>query len=228
MARSLHFRYETATPEWRRAIQQMIKPMEPAAKEAIKQTATLARDLARKNIASAGFSQRWQKAMQFSMEKSPPDAVAAATVFHRIPFAVLFEEGGTIRGKPKLWLPIEANLPIGIKSPREYVKRFGPLVSVNRPGKPPLLFAKAPSKPKSALSPERRAKLAAVERSRGMKPPSAVVHQERKPLFVGVDSATIHKRFAIYNAIKAAVDHLGEFYMLALAKEDQKNDGKRN
>lgn len=207
--------YSTATPEWRRAIKSMIDPIEPAAKKAVQQVATLARDLARSNINSAGFTPRWQKAMQFEMEKSPPDAVAAATVFHKIPFAVLFEEGGTIRGKPKLWLPIEANLPPGRWTPRKYVARFGPLVSVNHPGKPPMLFAKAKSVKLDAAA-TRRLSLRGVSAS-----------QESKPLFVGVDSVTLRKRFDIYKSIKIAADKLGEFYLLAIANE-KKDDGNSN
>lgn len=226
MASRVNYRYDAKVPQWRKSISDVLKPIEPAAKAAVKQVAILARDLSRENIAGAGFSGRWQKAMQFSMERTPKDtALAAASVFHKIPFAVVFEEGATIRGKPKIWLPIEGNVPIGIKTPRDYVKRVGPLVSVNRSGKPPLLFAKALPKPKSVLSPERQAKLAAVERIRGMKPPSAGKRQDRKPLFVGVDAATINKRFSIYNAIASATEHMGEFYLNAYSDLEKKNNG---
>jgi hypothetical protein len=61
----------------------------------------------------------------------------AALIFHRIPFAGVFERGITISGRPLLWLPIEQNLPPGIHSPSQYGKK---LVSVNIAGKPPLLF----------------------------------------------------------------------------------------
>ena len=43
----------------------------------------------------------------------------------------------TIAGRPLLWLPIEANLPAGVHSPKQYGRK---LVSVNIAGKPPLLF----------------------------------------------------------------------------------------
>src|SRR6185436_14550248 len=59
----------------------------------------------RANIASAGFTSRWQQALTsrfYANEGKDP----AALIFHRIPFAGVFERGITISGRPLLWLPI--------------------------------------------------------------------------------------------------------------------------
>jgi hypothetical protein len=122
------------------AIAQLIDEIEREINEArsgaVQDAADLAVKEGRANIASAGFSPRWQKALTsrfYPNEGKDP----AALIFHRIPFAGVFERGVTISGRPLLWLPIEQNLPPGIHSPSQYGKK---LVSVNVAGKPPLLF----------------------------------------------------------------------------------------
>jgi hypothetical protein len=204
---AIAFRYLSDTEALRGGMDEADRRLRNAGRKAVKQAATLAVDLARRDISrNNSFSRRWTKAMQFRMTRTPPGQFAEAVVFHAIPFAILFEEGGTIRGKPKLWLPIEGNLPPGRWTPRLYVKRFGPLVSVNHPGKPPLLFAKALPKKRDAASIKRLAALGGKT-------------DVRKPLFVGVDSSTIRKRFNIYAAIQTAVDRMGGLFEDALAQE---------
>lgn len=87
-------------------------------------------------ISAAGFSGRMVSGLtsRFYPNKGEDPA---ALIFHAFKFAGVFERGVTIAGRPLLWLPIEANLPAGIKSPSQY---GGKLVSVNITGKPPLLF----------------------------------------------------------------------------------------
>ena len=100
---------------------------------AVKDAADLAVAEGRENIAAAGFSARWQDALKFRLVGSQNPT---ALIFHKIGFAIVFEQGMTIRGN-LLWVPIEDNLPAGVHSPREYGKK---LVSVNVAGHPPLLF----------------------------------------------------------------------------------------
>lgn len=119
-----------------KALEEIERTIADAAAGAVQDAAEMAVDEGRANIASAGFSTRWQKALTSNFYPNE-GADPAAFIFHRIPFAGVFERGITIRGRPLLWLPIEQNLPPGITSPREYGKR---LVSVNIAGKPPLLF----------------------------------------------------------------------------------------
>lgn len=123
------------------AIKQALEEIERAivaAKEAaVRQAADEAVKEGRANISAAGFSSRWQKALVSNFYPNKDTGDPAALIHHRIPFAGVFERGITISGRPLLWLPIEQNLPRGIRSPSEYGRR---LVSVNIAGKPPLLF----------------------------------------------------------------------------------------
>lgn len=161
-------------------MQQHIAVAETAAVHAVAQNALKA---GRQSIARGGFDQRWQNALQ--MKVFPPNGVAldpAALIFDRIPYAVVFETGARISGRPLLWLPIEANLPAlgaGQKwTPRRYIARFGPLISVNRPGKKPLLYDK----------------------------------KRKKAVFVGLRSVEIRKRFDVEGAVRGAVSTFDKAY----------------
>jgi hypothetical protein len=76
-------------------------------------------------------------------------------------------------------------------TPSQYARSVGPLVSVERPGKPPLLFAK----PRAGRR-RRRAALAV----------------DGKPLYVGLSSVAIAKRFAIKDAAQKAAAQLPSLY----------------
>jgi hypothetical protein len=117
----------------------------------------------------------------------------AALVFHKIRYAGVFEEGAVIGGKPLLWLPL-SNVPVRrgpAMRPSEYVRSVGPLVSVERPGSPPLLF------------PKYRAK-----RSRRRAADSLA----RKPLYIGLSAVQIAKRFDIKGAAQRAAAQLPSLY----------------
>src|SRR5580765_5219605 len=107
-----------------------------AAQGAVKDAAAEAVKQGRAQIASAGFSSRWQRGLQSKFLGGDPNK-PARLIFHRVAFMSVFERGATIGGKPLLWLPIEENLPGNVRSPRKY---HGKLVSVNVAGKPPMLF----------------------------------------------------------------------------------------
>jgi hypothetical protein len=104
---------------------------------AVQDAAKMAVSEGRANISSAGFSSRWQKALVSNFYPNKDTGDPAALIHHRIPFAGVFERGIRISGRPLLWLPIEQNLPPGVRSPKQYGRK---LVSVNIAGKPPLLF----------------------------------------------------------------------------------------
>ena len=73
----------------------------------------------------------------------------------------------------------------------QYARSIGPLVSVERPGKPPLLFAKSRT---------------------GRRGRVATAGAERKPLYVGLSSVAIHKRFDIKGAVRKAAAQLPQLY----------------
>lgn len=161
----------------KRALEEIEREIIAAKEAAVKQAADEAVKQGRDNIARAGFSSRWQRALVANFYPNKDTGDPAALIHHRIPFAGVFERGITIGGRPLLWLPIERNLPRGIHSPSEYGKK---LVSVNIAGKPPLLFD-------------------ASNRLRG-------------PLFFGVRSVTIRKRFDLYRIFARVAEQMREFY----------------
>ena len=157
-------------------LEKMEKKINAARAAAVKDAADEIVREGRANIAGAGFSNRWQQGLQsrfFPNKGGDP----AALIFHRIGFASVFEHGATISGKPLLWLPILANLPSGVKSPRRY---GGKLVSVNVAGKAPMLFDPA-------------------DRKRG-------------PLFVGVSTVTLRKRWNLTAIYQRVIDKLKALY----------------
>jgi hypothetical protein len=119
-----------------RLMKEIAKNIDEAKAGAVQDVAKLAVKEGRANIASAGFPARWQAALRSRFYPNK-GGDPAALIFNTIPFAGVFERGATIAGRPLLWLPLERNLPAGIRSPRQY---GGKLVSVNVSGKPPLLF----------------------------------------------------------------------------------------
>ena len=148
-----------------------------AQEAAIKATADEMVKQGRANIAAAGFPrEKWQlglKSKFYPNEGGDP----AALVYHKINFAGVFETGVTIAGRPLLWVKIRENLPSNVHSPKQYLR---PMVSVNVPGKPPLLFDK-------------------FDRARG-------------PLFVGVRSVTLAKRFDLYRIFERIADQMHRLY----------------
>lgn len=151
-----------------------------AAQGAVQDAAALAVKDGRANIAAAGFSSRWQSALTSKFYPNEGDD-PAALIYHKIGLAGVFERGVRIAGQPLLWLPIEDNLPSGVRSPKQYGRK---LVSVNVAGHAPLMFDE-------------------FDRMRG-------------PLFVGVRSVDIKKRFDLYRIFAAAAERMIEFYQQRL------------
>lgn len=124
------------------------------------------KDEARASIAAGGFGKQWQNAFRVNVYPLGKDSMSAAIYgWHNIHFSEIFETGGTVRGKPLLWLPLPTVPKRGKRPPPP--SRIGvKLQSVNVPGKPPMLVGKLKGK-------------------------------ERAPLYVGVPSVSISKKFDI-------------------------------
>lgn len=166
------------------------EPIATAATAAVRQASEIAKRDGRASIASAGFSAKWQKALQDKVFPEQGTSMSpAAVIFHKIPYANVFEDGAIIAGKPTLYLPITgAPLPTargGRKmTPKLYVQQVGPLVPIKRPGRPTLLAGKG----------------------KGTK--GKVV-----PLFFGISTVSINQKFKIVEAVRRAAARLGEFYV---------------
>lgn len=170
------------------AFREVSKPIAEAASAGLKEMADDAVANGRRHLASKGFSANSQNGFTstFSPRKGPPSLKSQVRIFHRVGYFGLFEEGGTVFGKPKLWLPLD-RVPKNTRGrqlrPREYSSRFGPLRSVNHPGRAPLLVGRAPGSSKSV------------------------------PLFVGVSAVRLRDRLDLYGVIDRSVSKLPEFYV---------------
>jgi len=130
--------------DFKKAFTDDLDKMAKAATSAMGETGLAAKNAGRANIISAGFSPKVANAMRANTyPKTGASLSPAALIFNRIAYSEIFQTGGDIAGHPLLWLPIEANLPGSSTkwTPRRYAQTFGPLVSVNLPGRRPMLFA---------------------------------------------------------------------------------------
>src|SRR5204863_9920903 len=113
-----------------------------AATAAVKEADSIVKKEAATALSSAGFSIRSSRAMRSVITPKTGDSINVSTDFFLRPaFLNIFETGGTIQGKPLLWLPLDT-VPLGANgkrlTPKQYIERIGPLHSA-RGAKTPLL-----------------------------------------------------------------------------------------
>ena len=177
-----------------RIVRELQAPIAKAATAAVREAGDIAKNNGRASIAAAGFSRKWQNALRVNIYPPQGDSLRpAAFIFHKIRYAGVFEDGAIIGGQPFLWLPLDT-VPLRRgrpMTPSQYAKSIGPLVTVQRPGRPPLLFPKYRS----------------ARRRRG-----STSRKDRKPLYVGLSSVAIAKRFNIKGAAQNAAAQLPSLY----------------
>lgn len=180
--------------EWEQAVQAKAKALARATTSAMHAAADQSKREGRSSIARAGFGTRWQNALRVRVYPERGNALGPAfLVFHKIGYASIFESGGTIRGRPLLWLALPtAPKKIGTRrlTPQLYRREIGPLFLVKRPGRKPLLVAK--------LKAGRRARGAGrltVATLRRQSSASAKGVRRSVPIFVGLTEAQIPARF---------------------------------
>lgn len=167
--------------EWRAAFaRDLPREITAAAYAALQDTARDIETAGRQAIAAGGFGPRWQQAFRVKVFPSKPSLNAAIFAYHKIPYAGLFETGGTVRGRPLLWLPTR-NVPVvaggGRPSPAKFVRAGGQLSGGRRGRKGrPILFGKRAG-------------------AKGF-----------KPMFIGVPAVTIGKQFSVGEAIQQAAE----------------------
>ena len=209
--------YRAAKGEFDEAIRELQRPMAEAAMAAITEAGATIKTQARADIARAGFSKRWQNALRVDTfpRRGQVSINAAAFIFHKIPYAEVFESGATIRGKPRLWIPLEGT-PKKLARERMTAKRFteriGPLTFIDRGGKPPLLAARAALSRAQARKAKPKVSLAALRRgAAGTNTGRTVVRTV--PLFVGVRGIVIPKKFSVRKIIDKGVSRLAALYV---------------
>lgn len=99
---------------------------------------------ARVDIASSGkFGGEWISGLKVQLENEGLRNMRISMT-HSDGRAKIFEQGGTIKGKPLLWIPLSGTDAVGVKA-----GDYGGLYSVNNPGqKRPLLFSIKDKQPK--------------------------------------------------------------------------------
>ena len=180
--------------------------MAAAAQGAIASAGAIVKAEGRADIAAAGLGAGFVKALRVDIYPQGRNSLnATAHIYHKIPYAGVFEVGATIRGQPRLWLALPSTPQrYGRKpmTPELFAKSIGPLSFVKRPGKRPLLVAKA-KKGKNMT----KISLARFRSGgRGEGPFMSV------PVFVGVDSVSIRRKLNISGIVRSARDRLPKFY----------------
>lgn len=113
---------------------------------AMNMAASMIIEAGKRDIASAGnFGGRWTDGLTMQIEDG---SLANMRMYltHTIPWAGIFETGGTIQGKPLMWIPISGTDAAGVRA-----SAFGGgLFSAKYPRRsgPPLLFAISDKKPR--------------------------------------------------------------------------------
>lgn len=206
--RLMPFRYTYKIGAFLEAMIAVQKPMAAAATAAMKEAVNIVKTDGRNNIRSAGFSNKWANALRGDVYPKPPKTSVhpAGYIYHKIAYAGVFEEGPTpISGKPLLWIPLPTTpKKVGGKkmTPAQYVRQVGPLISVQRPGGPPLLMGSLATGRRRST----KVSLTALRRA-GQGGASRLV-----PLFVGVERIVLPDRFAISEITERAADRLYELY----------------
>lgn len=134
--------------QWRGSMSELADRLGRALDAAMNMAAAMILDRGRADIASAGqFGQKWTDGLHMNIEGSMGNMRMHLT--HDIPWAGIFETGGTISGNPLLWIPLSGTdaagvrasaFPGGLFSQRANSKRGG--------GGRPLLFSISDKKPR--------------------------------------------------------------------------------
>ena len=199
-------RYRCEPGSFEQAFRAPYATMAAAAQGAIAAAGNIVNAQGRADIAAAGLGAGFVKALRVDIYPQGRNSLnTTAHIYHKIPYAGVFEEGATIRGRPRLWLALTSTPQrYGRKpmTPELFRKSIGPLSFVKRPGKRPLLVAKA--KKGKNMTKISLARFRSGGRGEG---PFVSV-----PVFVGLDSVSIRKKLNISAIVRSARDRLPQLY----------------
>jgi len=206
--------YKFATGRFSEAMAEIYSPIAKAGTMAMREAVDGAKNAARENIAAAGFSKKWQNAMRgvtFPQRKSAYSAEAVGSLWHKITYASIFEEGGRIAGRPLLWVPLSSTpKKVGRygMTPKRFQERFGRLFSVNSGRKPLLMAPVRVTAANARRGPPYRVTANALRRGAAGE---GIIRAA--PVFVGVRSVDMKKKINVYGALDAAADRLPALYL---------------
>lgn len=163
-------------------------------------------------IASGGLSRKHQNAFRTKVYPRRGDSMNAAVWgASNIDYENIFQRGGTIHpvNRRWLWVPTKQAPPkIGGKHTtiKAYLSSVGPLQFIKRPGHPPLMVAKVTRRTKSSKG------FSVSSLRRGAAAHSLGKKTELVPIFVGLTSVTIRRRFNVDPVYEAARSSLPSRY----------------
>lgn len=207
---ALEFFASAIRGELAEVFEELYEPIEEAGTAAMREMATAIKLRGRANIAAGGFSTRWQNAFRVDVyPKRGASANASALVYHKIPYADVFETGATIRGKPTLWVPLPGTpKKIGRKkiTPQRFISEIGPLFPLKGRGGRPLLAAKVAARRRQRAGGQ--VSLSALRRGAAGGVPTQAL-----PLFVGLPAVKLGDRFALREITRSGAAALAVLYV---------------
>lgn len=198
-------KYVSQAGVFQRAFEAINQDTVDAAQAAIAEAGEIAKQKARADIVASGLGTKFANALRLNIyPKGGRKSInARAQIFHKIPYAGVFEEGATIRGKPTLWVALPTapqRVAREQMTPKVFAARIGPLFELKRVGKLPLLMARAKiggGKSKGKITvPRLRAARTSNKGTRAV------------PIFVGLPSVSIRRRLNIRAIVARARDQL--------------------
>ena len=199
--------------QWIKASKDSEAVMAKGITAAMKELGKRAAAAANANIHGAGFASRKWELRPKNFPTSGGAVLNPAVWLHsRVNFEDVFEEGRAIHGSPWLWLPLPSVPPwpgdaTRQMSPKKYVDSIGPLVTIRRKGKTPMLGAVVSGTLKAQPF-GRFVTRGRLKRGRTGKGPVTVI-----PMFVGVHSVVIEKKFDAVGAVEGVTDQLQGLYV---------------
>lgn len=219
--------YKTSPEQWKMRMRTVQGTMFGATGAAFRDLARQVQREGRAEIVRGGLGPRFARGFRTWIFPRQPDFTTDLSMRgqHRLNFANVFERGGRIAGKPLLWVPLPS-APKRIDGERTtarlYVLKIGPLHSINRPGRPPLLAGYAmrgntgraftPGQLRTGQRNARRNQARAAFGGRRGKRPVSV------PLFVGLRAAQIRDRLNVSAVYDRGRADLPRFYFKHLAR----------
>jgi len=170
-----------------------------ASRAGLVQTANKLKKNAREAIGMGGFGIRWQNTLRVDVHPRRKKATASGAIwmYHKIPYAGVFETGATIRGRPLMWVPTSQarkrwgrGVGGGALTPANFARGVAPLRST-RGTKTPMLVAN-------------------IEVGRKLKRVKSMV------IFVGVPVVKIPQKFSLARAVTIATQELAVNYFANL------------
>jgi hypothetical protein len=224
--------YQHSKEDWRAAALAIRGTIAGATRSAFQDLAVQVQQQGRAAIGRSGLGPRFVRGFRTYVfpRRIVPGATADLAVRgqHSIRYANVFERGARIGGHPLLWIPLPT-APKKINgrptTAREFVRSVGPLHSINRPGRPPLLAGYAMNAPRGRRvtvaqlrtgqrNTRRRQARAAFGGRLGKRPVSV-------PLFVGLSAVKIRDRLNISAVYDRARRDLPALYAKRLAEVDR-------